>query len=250
MKSYCKIKENVRILDFGHGSQFFNGTRGSGEYDCRIYRQFTDSIEIEVKGLGELEEFKLTNQSLVTWDDYWLNIDTGMIVDPLFKRVNLQRNELVYVNINTPRLGLQELNVEGNAQLKHLYIHEAPRLETLNLSGCKSLEYIALGSNKAIKSLIAKDCEMQSNVMEQLLRDFTPVITSSANFRGAGAFRKNYSTLLDLRGNTVDWGNRNVASKIRLLLTNNWIVKWDNNPPYDIVPPSMYAFYVESLIDT
>jgi hypothetical protein len=89
---------------------------------------------------------------------------------------------------------------------------------------------------------------MTESAMEQLLRDFTPTICASANVRGVGAFRKQHNTVLDLRGNEVVWSNRRIASKIRMLLTNNWVVKWDNNPPADIVPPQLYGFFVESQI--
>jgi hypothetical protein len=90
---------------------------------------------------------------------------------------------------------------------------------------------------------------MSPEVMEQLLRDFTPTITSNANLSGAGVFRLQHNTLLDLRGNEIDWSNRRIASKIRLLLTNNWVVKWSNNPPTSIVPAQLYARYVESRIE-
>ena len=89
---------------------------------------------------------------------------------------------------------------------------------------------------------------MSSAVMERLLRDFTPAVTSSANDKGVGMFRKTFSSVCDLRGNQIDWGNRRVASKIRLMLCNNWVVRWDNNPPAEVVPPSLYGFFVESQI--
>jgi hypothetical protein len=145
-------------------------------------------------------------------------------------------------------LELTELNLEGNRDLVHLYIHEAPKLTRLDISGCVSLGYVSLGVNRDIRELIARDCRMTESAMEQLLRDFTPTVCASANVRGAGAFRKQYNTVLDLRGNEVVWSNRRIASKIRVLLTNNWVVKWDNNPPADIVPPQLYGFFVESQI--
>jgi hypothetical protein len=89
---------------------------------------------------------------------------------------------------------------------------------------------------------------MSTETLQQLLRDFTPTMTANANLRGVGAFRKTHNTLLDLRGNQIDWNNRKIASKIRLLLTNNWVVKWDNNPPTEIIPIQMYGFFVESRI--
>lgn len=250
---YCKLTEGSKLLEFGTTKEHFNHTTGQNLYTAEIRRQFTDSIEIVIEQKGKIgqpiDEFKLSNQSILTWDDYWISKENNTIVDPKIKNMNLQRNDLLYVNMNTPRLELVSLNLEGNAYLEHLYIHEVPKMEQLDISGCTSLKYISLGINRSITRLIAKDCNMSSSAMEQLLRDFTPISTASANVRGAGAFRKRHETLLDLRGNYVDWDNRKIASKIRMLLTNNWVVKWDNNPSADIVPPQMYGVFVESLID-
>lgn len=247
---YAKYVENSSVLEFGPSDRYFNHVTGDGIFRSAIRKQLTDSLEIVIErdGDGTIDTFKLTNQSLVTWDDYWLDTDKNTITDPLIEHMNLQRNRLIYVNINTPRLGLKTLNLEGNADLQHLYIHEAPLLEKLNVNGCVGLSYVSLGINKGIKELTARDCRMSESAMEQLLRDFTPVVTASANERGVGMFRKRHETVLDLRGNTVVWDNRRIASKIRLLLCNNWVVKWDENPPVDVVPPQMYAFFVESRV--
>lgn len=245
--SYAKVVEGTKLLEFGPGSAYFNHALGDTVSRAELRKQLTSSVEIMVEG-GMPRVFKLTNQDLLTWDDYWIDAGTNQIVDPEIVDMNLQRNKLVYVNMNTPRLRLENLNLEGNATLRHLYIHEAPVLKTLDISNCTGLEYVSLGINKQIHSLVARNCRMTSSVMEQLLRDFTPTVTANANLRGAGAFRKQYSTLLDLRGNTIDWSNGKVASKIRILLTNNWVVKWDNNPPPEVVPPQLYAFFVESLL--
>jgi hypothetical protein len=253
LESYCKYTENAPVLEFGNGPEYFNGTRDGGIYRSRIEKQLTDSLRIVVEyknGVPHpIDTFKLTNQSVTTWDDYWVDTKDGLIVDPKIHHINLQRNSLVYVNINTPRLELRTLNLEGNRELVHLYIHEAPLLERLNITGCTSLKYISLGINRSVRELIAKDCSMSGDTLEQLLRDFTPTVCASANTGGIGMFRKQHSTVLDLRGNIIDWSNPRIASKIRLLLTNNWVVKWDNNPPSNIVSPSLYGFYVESEIE-
>jgi hypothetical protein len=249
---YCKYVENSSILEFGSEQRHFNHAVGEGVYRASIRKQLTDSLEIVIErngpGLNPIPEFKLTNQSLTTWDDHWIDVERNVIVDPKILRLNLQRNRLVYVNINTPRLNLVDLNLEGNRDLVHLYIHEAPRLEKIDISRCVSLKYVSLGINRRIQNLIARDCNMGESVMEQLLRDFTPTICASANVRGVGSFRKQHNTVLDLRGNEVVWSNRRISSKIRLLLTNNWVVRWDNNPPPEIVPPQLYGFFVESTI--
>ena len=247
--SYCKVENNTTLIGFGPGRANFNYVSGETVGRASLRRQLTDSVEVVVEnGQSVITEFKLTNQSITTWDDYWISKETGLIVDPEIVNLNLQRNSLVYVNMSTPRLYLETLNLEGNDKLTHLYVHETPNLSSLNLTGCRSLQYVSLGFNGKIQTLIAKDCNMSSATMEQLLRDFRPVITSNANLKGVGLFRKQYNTLLDLRGNVVDWNNKRIASKIRLLLANNWVVKWDNNPPPEVVPIRLYRFFVESEI--
>lgn len=250
LQGYCKYVENSSVLEFGPDSRYFNHVTGNRVYRAEIRKQLTDSLQVVVEqtGTGVIDTFKLTNQSLTTWDDHWVDAETGRIADPGIVRLNIQRNRLVYVNMNTPRLELAELNLEGNADLVHLYIHEVPKLSRLDITGCTSLGYVSLGINRSIRELIARDCQMTESVMEQLLRDFTPTVCASANVRGVGAFRKQHNTVLDLRGNEIVWSNRRIASKIRMLLTNNWVVKWDNNPPADIVPPQLYGFFVESTI--
>lgn len=250
--SYCKLSGGSRLLEFGETKEHFNYVSGEGIFRAKISRQLTDSIEISIekkdKNLSLIDELKITNQSLLTWDDYWITSEGNVIIDPRIKNLNLQRNHLVYVNMNTPRLELISLNLEGNQNLQHLYLHEVPKLKRLDITGCTGLKYISMGINGAIQEIIAKDCNMSPSAMEQLLRDFTPIVTANANLRGAGAFRKQHSTVVDFRGNTIDWSNRKIASKIRLLLLNNWVVKWDNNPPYNIIPPQMYGVFVESQI--
>jgi len=248
--SYAKVTEGTKLLEWGGDQKYFNHVVGMGISYTAMRKQLTDSFEIVVDSERNtpIDAFKLTNQSVLTWDDYWVDKTTNHIVDPRIHHMNLQRNRLVYVNMNTPRLHLKSLNLEGNTDLVHLYIHEAPELEVLDISGCTALSYVALGVNRKIRTLSARNCNMTSPVMEQLLRDFTPTVTANANLRGAGAFRKQHNTLVDFRGNTIDWSNGRIASKIRLLLTNNWIVKWDNNPPPEVVPPQLYGFFVESRI--
>lgn len=252
IKGYFKVSGGgIKAIEFGADGEF-NGTRCDSIYRSSLRRQLTDSFEINIEQRGkihkEIKELKITNQSMLTWDDHWINPDSCKIIDPGINILDLRKNDLVYVNINTPRNYLRSLNISGNRNLRVLHLHECPALENLNLSGCRNLENISLGINRSLKTINARDCEMSSSAMEQLLRDFTPVITASANLKGVGVFRKQYSTLLDIRGNTVDWSNRRVASKIRLLLVNNWVVKWDNNPPTEVIPLQLYRFFVESEI--
>lgn len=248
MKAYCKYVENSPILEFGPGAEYFNYVAGEKPIlRASIRKQFTDSMEVEVDaGNQHIENFKLTNQSLLTWDDHWVEGDA--MVDPRITNLNLQRNRLVYVNINLSRPSLKTLKLEGNSDLQHLYVHEAPNLQRLDVSGCEGLRYISLGLNYSLREVIVRDCRMSTETLKQLLRDFRPVYTDSANVRGIGTFRKQYETVLDLRGNNIDWNDRRIASKIRLLLTNNWVVRWDADPPPQVIPPSLYRFFVESRV--
>jgi hypothetical protein len=249
ISGYCKLSNtNVKLLEFGKGGEF-NYVKGEKIVNSEIRRQLKDSIEINIDSVSKgITKLKITNQSLLTWDDHWINKNSGRIVDPRIEELILSQNDLVYVNINTPRPFLRVLNTKSNKNLKVLHLHECVNLEILDISQCQSLENISLGVNRSIRTLNAKDCNLSPSAIEQLLRDFTPVITASSNSRGAGAFRSPHSTLLDLRGNFIDWSNRRIASKIRMLVTNNWVVKWSNNPPVEVIPPQLYARFVESRI--
>jgi hypothetical protein len=249
ISSYFLTDKNAKLLLFG-SSNHFNGAFGESVRDCCISRDFTNSCQTTIYKRNEnpIDVFKLTNQSVLTWDDHWVDLKTNKIVDPKMRVLNLQRNSLLYVNINVKRDYLEELNLEGNSTLQKLHIHKTPNLSTLILDGCTSLNTVSLGENKSIVKLSAKGCNLSSGCLEQLLRDFRPVISNTKPVTGVGLFRKVSSTLLDLRGNSIDWSNRNIASKIRLLLTNNWEVRWDNPPPTEVVPLRMYTFPVESNI--
>lgn len=248
---YCKSAENSPTLPFGSGNEF-NGVKSEGVFRSELIRELNNSYRITIERNSPLtlpiSTLKLTNQSLLTWDDYWVDPLTKTLVDPQIQNLNLQRNSLVYVNINTPRPYLNSISVEGNESLVHLYLHQCESLQSLDLTGCKGLRYVSLGFNGAITRLIAKNCNMPESAMEQLLRDFRPTITSNANLKGVGSFRKQYNTLLDLRGNNIEWSNPNISSKIRVLLLNNWVVKWDNNPPESVIPIQFYRNFVESSI--
>ena len=248
--SFFKTSLSTNLLPFGTNSTNFNGVFGQSVRRCFIDKDFNDSCRVHVeKGdQGSIELLKLTNQNLLTWDDYWVDSETGKITDPEIKSINLQRNDLVYVNFNLHREALEYLNLEGNTSLEHVYVHSAPKLSSLILDNCTSLKYICLGNNKSITLLSARNCGLSSGSLEQLLRDFRPTIAYNRPITGAGLFRKSPSTLLDLTGNTIDWSNRKIASKIRLLLTNHWEVRWDNPPPTEVIPLRMYSTPVESKV--
>lgn len=261
ISSFFKLSSsNVKIIDFGITSQgYFNYIEPHPSEipylsaKAGVYRQLTDSCTLEVDFMPRKEgswikEFRFTNQNLLTWEDHWIDLDSKNIIDPRIEKINLQKNNLVHANFNLSRVYLKHLNLEGNKSMRALLLKKVPNLEVLNISNCNSLEVINLGENKNIMALIAKDCNLNPQMQERLLRDFTPTKTSSSNV-SFSMFRKSYETILDLRGNDIDWGNRRIASKIRLLLCNNWLVLWDNPPPASIVPPQMYSFFTSNLED-
>ena len=259
LKSYFKTtSKDVRTLSFGTGGSSFNYVEFNKNNSllnntASLFKEMNDSYVLEIgmadNYAGTIPKLKLTNQNILTWEDYWVDGSTKNLVDPLIEHVNLQKNQLVHANFNLKRAALKSVNLEGNRSLRAVFVHSAPKLEVLNISNCQGLDVINLGENRAMKALLAKNCQMSSLAMEKMLRDFRPVYTSTSNeeFR---LFRKNYETVLDLRGSVIDWGNRRIASKIRLLLCNNWLVLWDNSPPTSIVPPQMYSFFTTNLEDS
>ena len=209
-------------------------------------------LDIIVNSPPPIGELKLTNQDILTWDDLWLDGETGNSVDPQIESINLQRNSLLYVNMNLKRHYLKRINLEGNTNLKSFVGTNLPSLEYLDFTDCINLESVTIGASKNIKVLSLKNCRLTGDGLERILGSFSPTKTSSANiFPGTlPPFRKQYTTLLDLRGNDIPWGNNRIASKIRLLVTNNWLVLWDNAPPTSVIPIQMYAFFPKNLGDT
>jgi hypothetical protein len=243
------------VFSFGEKSPFnFNylDVHNPLKSNVVLQKQMNNSFELSVEQDGVLglmiKELKLTNQDIITWEDYWLDGSLAL-ADPLIERVDLQKNKLFHANFNLPRNELKYLNLEGNINLRAVLIYKAPKLEELNISNCKHLDVINLGSNENIKRLFAKNCNLSEIAQENLLRSLTPVKTSSSN-TPFSMFRKTYETVLDLRGSEIYWGNRKIASKIRLLICNNWLVLWDNPPPSNIVPAQMYAFFPSTLPDS
>lgn len=260
MQTFFKVVKGSKTLSFGpkapHNFNFVDfglPENPSEENLASLLKQMNDSYLIELRKDGrntrDISSFKLTNQDVLTWEDHWIDAESGNLIDPMIRDMNLQKNRLVHANFNVLRTKLQRLNLEGNTNMRAVFITNAPALEVLNLSNCPALEVINLGNNRAIKALLARNCALTPLSQERLLRDFRPVHTASSN-REFAMFRKSYETLLDMRGTEIDWSNRRVASKIRMLLCNNWLVLWDNPPPASIVPPHMYAFFTNSLEDS
>lgn len=243
-----KSVSNFNYVDFKDPERLYGKNR------AELHKQMHDSYLLEVerdeKNPSEIiTELKLTNFNILTWEDYWVDADSKQLIDPKISSINLQKNSLSHANFNLTREYLTSLNLEGNPNLQTVLLYEVPKLETLNLSNCPGLNVVNLGFNRNLKSLLVKNCQLSPQTQERLLRDFTPTLTSNSN-SAFNMFRKAYETLIDLRGSEIDWGNRRIASKIRLLLCNNWMVLWDNPPPTSVVPPQMYSFFTNSLEDS
>ena len=257
LQSYFKVaSKDAKMMSFGKKApsmfnyiDFFDNESDAFKARTFITKQTNDSfvldLEYDSKVVENIKELKLTNQEIITWEDYWID-ESKSLVDPLIERINLQKNKLLHVNFNLPRQELRAINLESNIDLRAVMIHYVPNLEELNISNCTSIDVINLGFNRNIKRLFAKDCQLTEYAQQSLLGSLTPVQTSSSNATFS-MFRKEYETVLDLRGSEIAWGNRKIASKIRLLLCNNWLVLWDNTPPTSIIPPQMYAFFPSSL---
>ena len=261
MKIYSNflLEENQTLLPFSkkQSNSFnyvaFENTNIVSNDEARIYKEKSTSGEIFIDSFNykTLKELKVTNQGLVTWDDLWIDSEADVSIDPRIECINLQRNSLVYVNINEARDYLRELNLEGNETLKSVTITKAQALEVLDLTNCSQLEVVNLGLSKNIKVLSLKNCRLTEANLQNILCSFTPTKTESGNIIPGTLppFRKKFSTLLDLTGNEINWGNRKIASKIRLLVSNNWLVLWDNPPPTSVIPIQMYAFFPRNIGD-
>ncbi len=219
-----------------------------------LHKQKSNSGIISITKIapGTIKHLKLTNQGLMTWDDLWIDSSSGYSEDPMIESINLQRNSLIYANFNLERKALKSINLEGNSKLKSFTGSELEMLEHIDLSNCVNLEVVNLGVSKNIKTLSLKNCRLTEEGLERTLSSFTPTKTASANVMPGTLplFRKNFNTLLDLRGNNINWGNNKIASKIRLLVTNNWLVLWDSPPPTSVIPIQMYAFFPSNLSET
>jgi hypothetical protein len=260
IQTFFKTVKGAKTLPFGlKAPEHFNYVRFNTEgipfsdNNAVLFKQMNDSYVLEVSRDQRvpiiIPEMKLSNQEILTWEDYWISGEDSVLVDPYVQKLNLQKNKLVHANLNLHRAELTHLNLEGNINMRAVMVMSAPKLEVLNVSNCATLDVINLGGNRSLKALLARNCNLSAVAQERLLRDFRPITTASSN-RDFAMFRKTYETLVDLRGTEIDWSNRKVASKIRVLLCNNWLVLWDNPPPVTVVPPHMYAFFTNSLEDS
>lgn len=259
LESHFKTIKDVRVMSFGKKQpQNFNYVDFNDANDtylsnsCLLAKQMNDSFVLRIttqEGYDfPIKQLKLTNQGITSWEDYWIDTDTKNITDPRIEEINLQKNNIINANFNLKRSELKRINLEGNLNLQSLFVYDAPKLEVINISNCTYLDIVNLGMNKNIVAFLARGCNLTSFAQERLLSSLIPTKTTSSN-SPVSLFRREYKTILDMRGSEIDWSNRKIASKIRMLLCNNWMVLWDNPPPISIVPPQMYAFFTTSLED-
>lgn len=182
--------------------------------------------------LSYIDELKLTNLNISEWMDIWEDFE-GDFFDPKIKKINLSHNNLLEFSILDYRKYLNEVNVSFNQKLVYLNISNSPNLKKLDLSHCASLEYINVSSSRELNWISLKRCNCSEECLESLLRNINTK-------------RQGY---LDISGNTINWANRNIASKIRLLLANNWNIKWDFDPPDSIVPLGYWKKFDPLLLD-
>lgn len=180
----------------------------------------------------ELNELKLTNIKITDWDDVWQDY-SGNILDPKIKILNLSHNLIKNISILDPRDHLEELNLSFNSPLVYFNVSNSKNLKKLDLSYCTSIEYINISSSSNIEFISIKNCNCSEDCLESLLRNITPHRVGK----------------LDITGNKINWNNRNISSKIRLLLANNWEIFWDFDPPDSIIPLGYWKRFDPLLLD-
>lgn len=187
-------------------------------------------IELTLKEKS-VKNLKFSNSGVKYWDDFWTEYQTNEEVDPLIENLSLESSfYLNAVSIFSNREALKRINLSGCQSLLHLSIPRAPQLEEVILDGCIGLDEVHFGFNKSIRHISLKDCDLKEKTIENILSEYIPT-------------KSDYS-LLNLKGNIIPWGNRRIASKIRMLLFNNINVAWSNNPPEAVIPAEMYSNFL------
>ena len=183
-----------------------------------------------------IPELKFTNNPIKNWVDFWCESESDLPIDPLIEKMNLSNNpQLEIVSFGEERSALKTLNLSQNSKLNYLNVVGCNHLEHLDLSGCTNLHTLSLGMNKNIKEISLRGCNLPEDSLERVLSRYYP----TSNQLEAHP-KKKMSSYIDLRGNYINWSNRKIASKIRMLLTNNILVLWDVNPPDFIIPLTAY----------
>lgn len=199
--------------------------------DFFIGRSKFNSFKIHIPKT-KIDELKLTNSKITEWDDVWQD-SKGDIFDPRIRKLNLSHNLLKAICILDPRKDLEEVNLSFNPSLVYFNVCNSVNLKRLDLSYCSSIQYINCSSSTEIEFISLKNSNCSEQCLESLLRNIKPHKVGK----------------LDLTGNKINWNNRNIASKIRLLLANNWNVFWDFDPPDSIIPLGYWKRFDPLLLD-
>jgi hypothetical protein len=192
-------------------------------------------IECEVGDHNfEISELKLTNNPLRLWIDFWQQ--SGLSFDPKIEKMNLSNNSrLELVSILESRPHLLSVDLSHNSSLSYVNLMGASNLSEIIMDGCPKLTKLTLGKLSKIQKLSFKNCNLREETLQDILGAYAPTITTVLQNK-----KSLQTSYVDLRGNDINWANRRIASKIRMLLTNNILVLWDNNPPNEIIPISYY----------
>lgn len=183
-------------------------------------------------------ELKFTNNPIKSWIDLWCEAESQLPIDPLIEKMNISGSqELELVSIIEHRRLLTELNLSYSPKLSYVNLSGCHELTHLDLSGCIGLQKLNLGFIKNLKVLSVRNCNLPELALESVLSSYYPVLNA---LEPQQRNKRLMSSYIDLRGNYINWRNRKIASKIRLLVTNNILVLWDNHPPEDIIPLSYY----------
>lgn len=173
-----------------------------------------------------ISELKFTNNPLKCWVDMWIEQTSGLSIDPLIQKMNLSNNHTMeLVSIVQPRQYLSTLNLRNNSRLKYIQLSGCEALTSLDISTCTSIDKIVFGWTSNLEEISARNCNLSESCLESLLGGYNPVKPGAT---------------IDLRGNFINWNNRRILSKIRLLLSNNIAVLWDENPPTHLIPIYYY----------
>jgi uncharacterized protein YjbI with pentapeptide repeats len=154
--------------------------------------------------------------------------------------MDLSHNNLIGFSILDSRDKLKHINISHNAQLTYVNLSGKNKLQTVILDDCQLVSYVNLSGSRDLRVVSLKNCSMEEKTIEGLLRNFFPIKTYEPSSYPQYLANRQFNSYLDLRGNEINWLNRNIASKIRLLLANDWVVLWSNNPPESVIPIQYY----------
>lgn len=209
---------------------------GKYNFDTFLEKSY---LKINLNTGNLIELFKLTNTGIISWNDNWLG-DNNLPARRDIKQYDFSSSSnLRTINITHTNEKLKKITANNCPVLEYVNISKCQDLEYLSLDDCINLRSIRFGLNSTIRHLSLRNCSLSPVNLEDILRSFSPIFSGELTNRGNNI---EFKSILDLRGNSIDWANRNIASKIRLLLANNFSVLWDGNkPPTNIIPLQYYS---------